>query len=106
MKTKTKPSRVRFLENPKDLEVLVLARLGQHTRSIARQTGYTPAQAQYRIMVGGGKGIRWDYREGATIEFRWAVDAVGKRIGQMEKSRIAKNIAEAQAKLDKYNVRP
>ena len=80
MKTQTKPIRVSFHENATDLKVLVMARLGQHTKAIASAVHLTPGQVQYRIMRGNCKGVRYDFRNGETHEFQWAYAMLRRKI--------------------------
>ena len=100
MKQKEQPRRVNYLENPTDLQVLVLARLGQHTRSIAQKTGLSESQVQYRVINGNCKGIRREFRDGQTLEFRWCYDSLGKHIEHKQKEALRRLIKQGLSRVN------
>jgi len=89
--------KVNFLANPEDLEVLVLARLGQTTASIAERTKLSPSQVQYRVIEGGGRWCRRAFRNGDCVEFAWCLSSLYPRVKANElhkiKSALGKRIA-------------
>jgi len=64
----------------KDVQVLVLAKCGQHTKAIAKQLGISPSQAQYRILKGLCRGTRRDFRDGKSDEAKIAVKAISVHV--------------------------
>lgn len=86
--------RVNFLANPDDLEVLVLARLGQTSNSISERVRLTPSQVQYRVIHGGAKYARRDFRNGLSFEFNLCFSAVRKQVQNHELNRIKQELAK------------
>lgn len=57
-----------------DVEVAVRGQLGQYTRAIARETGLTESQVQYRLTKATVK--RSEYRDGTS----WAAQLAMKQV--------------------------
>lgn len=91
--------KVDFFKNPQDLQCVVLANMGLHTNAIAERLDMSPGMAQYRILVGGSKGCRRRYRDGQSLEFHWAFQAIQWKVVQRARKLIQQKIDEAK-KLD------
>ena len=71
-KQRAKARRVDFARHESDLQCVILAEAGWHTRAIAEKTGLTEGQVNLRCMQAGVK--RRTYRDGKGILSQVIVD--------------------------------
>lgn len=74
--------------DPVDLEVVTRAACGQYSRAIAKATGLSVAQVQYRLRKSGAGTDRQEFREGSSRFSKLIMSKVGPQISGTYKSEL------------------
>lgn len=93
-KNHTKPLKVSFINNDVDFKVATLANWGWHTRAIAKETGLTESQVNYRCMNSGIR--RRDYRDGMNEHSKRVLVAQDILFSKIEIKTIRREVEDAR----------
>lgn len=84
--------KVDFWRNDFDMEVLTYARMGLATRAIAEMTGLSEPQVVYRLGEGHCIGVRAEYRNGRSAEFKIVRDIAKERVQARTQRELKKHV--------------